>query len=69
MARPSTARAAAPAETPQGAEYSENRGFCLEPTGLSPKTTRQIKGLYAKFVTRADQWNLFADQRISRGLT
>jgi hypothetical protein len=51
------------------AKYSENRGFCPEPTGLSSKTTRQIKRLDAKFVTRAQQWNFFADQRISRGLT
>jgi hypothetical protein len=53
----------------QGAKYSENRRFCLEPTGLSSKATRRIKGLDAKFVTRAEQWNFFAYQRISRGLT
>jgi hypothetical protein len=56
-------------QRPKGAEYSENRGFCLEPTGLSSKTTRQSKGLDAKFVTRAEQRNFFADQRISLGLT
>jgi hypothetical protein len=53
----------------QGAKYSENRGFCLEPTGWSSKTARQIKRLDAKFVTRAEQWNFHTDQRIFAGLT
>jgi hypothetical protein len=53
----------------EAAKYSENRDFCPGLTGLSSKTTRQIKRLDLKFVTRADQWNFFADQRISRALT
>jgi len=51
------------------AKYSENRDFRLGATGSSSKTTQQIKGLDEKFVTRADQWNFFGEQRISSGLT
>jgi len=51
------------------AKYSENRDFCPGAVVLPSKTTRQIKGLDTKFATRAEQWNFFAEQPISRDLT
>jgi len=45
-------------------QYNENRVFCLEVVQETDIIYRYISGLYGEFVTRVDQWNFFADQRI-----